>query len=111
MAAKSTLVVDAITIAQECMRTPGKVSIWSAQANRYVCNDNPEFKQALADQAQAKTRVRPPLSPAFKLVFLTAAIGTLLFVLLCISVHLSTGGVMPSATEKLVDGMFDMAKI
>jgi hypothetical protein len=43
--------------------------------------------------------------------FLTAAGGTLLFVLLCFGVHLLTSGVMPSATEKLVDGMLDMAKI
>jgi len=111
MAATSALVVDAIKIAQECVRTPRKVSVWSNELNRYVCRDDPEFRQAVAAQALAKNNVHPPLSPAFKLVFLTAAGGTLLFVLMCFGVHLLTGGVMPSATEKLVEGMLDMAKI
>jgi hypothetical protein len=110
MAAKSAL-VDALKIAQECVRTPRKVSVWSAELNRYVCGDDPEFRQAMADRRSAKNKVHPPLSPAFKLVFLTAAGGTILFVLMCLGVHLLTGGVMPSATEKFVDGMLDMAKI
>ena len=65
----------------------------------------------MADQTLAKHKIHPPVSPVFKLVFLTAAGGTILFVLMCFGVHLLTAGVMPSATEKLVDGLLDMAKI
>ena len=111
MAARTSALADAIKIAQECVRRPGKVSIWSPKLDRYVCGDDPGFRQALADQAQPKNKVYSPLSPAFKLVFLTAIGGTLLFFVTCLSVHLWTGGVMPSATEKFVDGLWDMVKV
>ena len=50
-------------------------------------------------------------SPAFKLVFLTAAIGTLLFVLICVTTTLLAGKEPPPLTEKITMALFDLAKI
>ena len=53
----------------------------------------------------------PQLDPKFKLVFLTAAAGTLFFTLLCVAIHLTTTGDLPPAKDKFVDGMLTMAKV
>jgi len=53
----------------------------------------------------------PPINPVFKLVFLTATLGTLLFVAICVTVTLFAGRDMPGPVEKLVTGLFDLAKI
>jgi hypothetical protein len=53
----------------------------------------------------------PPISAAFKLVFLTAAGGTLLFALLCVVVTLAAGKEPHPLVERLVSGFFDLAKI
>ena len=109
MSGQTSAVESAIRIVRECVKAPGKTSIWSAELGRYICIDDPGYKKALAESAHTKDH--PPISSTFKLVFLTAAIGTVLFISICVGVHLWTGGVMPSATEKLIDGLLDMAKI
>jgi hypothetical protein len=54
---------------------------------------------------------RPPLDPQFKLVFLTAAIGTFFFIALCVVLTLASGREPHPPLEKLVTGILDMAKI
>ena len=103
-----------IEVASECIKHPKQQSMWSYQLGRYICPDDAEDAKAVAEAKRATPTQKPAkatIHTTFKLVFLTAAGGTILFVLMCLGVHLLTGGVMPSATEKFVDGMLDMAKI
>jgi hypothetical protein len=95
----------------ECARTPGHFSIWSKRLGRYVCEKDPEFGGALAEQATAEEAVHQPISGAFKLVFLTAAGGTLLFVIICVVTTIIAGKDPPPLLEKTVTSLFDLAKI
>jgi hypothetical protein len=101
-------------VAGECLRTPGRTSVWSSAQGRYVC---PDAAAALAGaegvQSAAVAAGRPAstISPTFKLVFLTAAIGTGFFTLLCVSLHLVTDGAPPPLMDKLIQGMFDLVKV
>jgi hypothetical protein len=47
----------------------------------------------------------------FKIVFLTAAIGTLFFITLCLVLVLIAGKEAPPLFEKVIMGFFDLAKI
>jgi hypothetical protein len=101
-------------IAAECVRTPGRKSIWSPELGKYVCPDSDEGT-ALAGRAQQpilkEVAEHPPISPQFKLVFLTAASGTLIFIVLCLVLTLVAGKEPPPLFEKLIMGFFDLAKI
>ena len=95
-------------VAAECIKRPGSLSVWSNRLGRYVCQHEPEFQSVLAER-QPETPA--PISPAFKLVFLTAAGGTLLFVVICFVATVLAGKDMPEPLSKLVTGLFDLAKI
>jgi hypothetical protein len=99
------------SVAAECIKMPGRTSVWSKSAGKYVCAKDPEYKQAVAEHTPDVAAVHPPINPAFKLVFLTSFGGTILFIAICLAVHAATGGTMPTATQKLVDGLFSMAQI
>jgi hypothetical protein len=99
------------SVAAECIKMPGRTSVWSKSAGKYVCAKDPEYEQAVAEHTPDVAAAHPPINPAFKLVFLTAVGGTILFITICVAVHVATGGTMPTATEKLVDGLFSMAQI
>jgi hypothetical protein len=98
-------------VAIESVREPNRHSIWHAGGQRYVCPRDPEYKEAIREQSAETSAAHPAINPAFKLVFLTAAGGTLLFVLICLGMHVALGEKMPPATVKLVDGFFAMAQI
>jgi hypothetical protein len=100
-----------VGVASECARTPGRASLWSDRLRRYVCSRDPEFERVVAEQAAPATPGHPPISAAFKLVFLTAAGGTVLFVAVCVIVTLLAGREPHPLTEKIVTGFFDLAKI
>jgi hypothetical protein len=53
----------------------------------------------------------PSINPKFKLIFLTAAGGTLLFAFICLSLTLIAGREPHPLFEKVVMGFFDLAKI
>ena len=99
-----------LNIAAECFK-PGRPSIWSVRLGRYVCKDSEEGQEALRDLEAARHHIHPPISPQFKLVFLTASGGTVLFVVLCLVLSLIAGKQPPPLFEKIVMGFFDMAKI
>lgn len=95
----------------ECTRTPGRVSIWSARLGKYVCSHDPEFARVMAEQSTATSVARPPISAAFKLVFLTAAGGTLFFVVMCVVLTMLVGKSQPDFLQRVVLSMLDLAKI
>ena len=104
---------EMVAAAIECVRTPGHISIWSKSLGKYVCRKDPEFNRVMAEQSTlAIAKASPaPLSSAFKLVFLTAAGGTLLFVLICVGTRLVAGTAIPPLLDKTLDSLFDLAKI
>jgi hypothetical protein len=105
------MVKTMLDIAAACIKEPGRTSVWSKSANKYVCSKDPEYNQAVAEHSPDVSVAHPPINQAFKLVFLTAAAGTVLFIVICVGVHIITGGEMPTATQKLVDGLIGMAQI
>jgi hypothetical protein len=62
-------------------------------------------------EAKIDAAPSPRIDPKFKLVFLTAASGTLLFTLICVALHLVTTGEPPPARKEFIEGMLTMAKI
>ncbi|HYK00285.1 MAG TPA: hypothetical protein VE974_00925 [Thermoanaerobaculia bacterium] len=98
-----------INIAAECLKT-GRTSVWSIHLGKYVCSDSEEGREALRDQQEVAAHAHA-INPQFKLVFLTAAGGTVLFVLLCLVLSLLAGKEPPPLFEKIIMGFFDMAKI
>ena len=105
------MISEITNIAAECVKTPGRLSIWSSRLAKYVCSDTLEGRQAIAEQSLASSAAHPPINPQFKLVFLTAAGGTLLFVLICLVLSLIAGREPPPLFEKIIMGFFDLAKI
>jgi hypothetical protein len=73
--------------------------------------EDPGFQQAMAEQSTITTVARAPISSAFKLVFLTAAGGTLLFVVICVGTTVYMGQGPPPLLEKTITSLFDLAKI
>jgi hypothetical protein len=102
---------EMVATAIECVRTPGHRSIWSEQLGRYICQKDPEFQRAMAEQPSPTKATRPPIAAAFKLVFLTAAGGTVLFVIICVVTTLLAGKDPPPLLDKTVSSIFDLAKI
>jgi len=98
-------------VATECLNRPGTVSVWSSELGKYVCVEDPGYKEMLAKKQRESPGGHSPINPAFKLVFLAAAGGTILFVLICVAVTIIAGRDMPPPLEKLITGMFDLAKI
>jgi hypothetical protein len=96
--------------AVECGKL-GRGSVWSPKLNQYVCERNPHYKHALAEQTPEIEAAHPAINPTFKLVFLTSVLGSLFFIVLCVSLHLWMGAQMPSPTQKLADGLLDMGKL
>lgn len=103
-------------IAVECFKHPGRSSVWAPHEGEYLCLDSEELasarrQEALGPGPRASEIRRPPIDRKFKLIFVTAAVGTLLFTIICVSLHLITDGEPPPAMGKLIDGMFDLVKI
>jgi hypothetical protein len=98
-----------IQTASECARTPHRASVWSERLGKYICSQDPEFKQTKTETEGTGGQIS--LSPAFKLVFLTAAGGTLIFVAICIITTVIAGREPHPLLERIVSGLFDLAKI
>jgi hypothetical protein len=114
MTAKQTtqsMVQDMIAVAVACAARPGHVSVWSERLGKYICAKDPAFKEAAANQTPEIVAAHPAINPTFKLVFLTAAIGTALFTMLCVLIHVFTKQPLPSLTDKLFDALLSMAQI
>jgi hypothetical protein len=113
------MVKDMATTAAECVRKPRSTSIWVPELGKYVCPDSPDSEEELAAAEQALSgrelkadiAAGPTISSQFKLVFLTAAGGTLLFVLICVALTLAAGKEPHPLLEKVVMSLFDLAKI
>lgn len=101
------MIKEMITIASDCIANPRTRAVWSPELNAYVCPDTDQGKSVSTDRS---SRQYPPLDPKFKLVFVTAASGTLLFVLICVGLTLARDE-LPDIGTKLVEGLFDLAKI
>ncbi|MBA3572540.1 MAG: hypothetical protein H0W34_11345 [Pyrinomonadaceae bacterium] len=108
------MIKEMTNIAAECLKTPGRKSVWSEQEQKYICPERGKRKSVGVAAAAPDARDvahHPPISPQFKLVFVTAAAGTLLFVVLCFCCSLLAGKQPPPLLEKLIMGFFDLAKI
>ena len=102
------MLADMTAIAVECIKRPGKQAVWSPVENRYVC----PVADNVPESALARNSVhRPPISALFKLVFTTAAVGTVLSLALCVGLTLAAGRDPPTLMTEVVRGLFDLAKV
>ena len=99
---------DMAVIATECIRNPDRRAIWSPELRKYVCPDTEEGQGVRLDPA---SRSNPPINPQFKLVFVTAAGGTLLFISLCIVLTLAAGASPPDLMTEVIRGLFSLTQI
>jgi hypothetical protein len=104
----SVMLKDAVLIAGECIKHPGRRAVWSPELQRYVCPDLDEGKKVSIDFGSP---TYPPISLEFKLVFVTAAAGTLLFILICVTMTILAGRNPPSLLTEIVRGLFSLAQI
>jgi hypothetical protein len=101
-------------VAAECIKTPRRHSVWCPENNEYVSHQRADAtdRGPEADRTPADRPATPaPLSPQFKLVFLSAAGGTAFFVLLCVVVTLAAGGQPAPLDEELVRSLSALAQI
>jgi hypothetical protein len=86
--------------------------LWLEIEGRYVCpNEAEAYARAARSQAKVDAEPLSRIDPKFKLVFLTAASGTLVFTLICIALSLINKGEPPAPQKELMEGMLTMAKI
>jgi len=69
------MIQEMASVAAECIKMPRRTSVWSKSARKYVCAKDPEYEQAVAEHTPDVAASHPPINAAFKLVFLTAAVG------------------------------------
>ena len=110
------MINEMANIASQCVKNPTRPSILVPELGSYICPDSRQGQRVLAEtkgSPNPASALPSPLriDPQFKLVFLTAAVGSLFFVIICVGLHLYTDGQPPAALAKLIDGLLDMAKI
>ena len=113
------MIAEMANVAAECFRNPRKPSVWSAELGRYVCPDSDEGRVALAraknvvvsPEMSKKAASHSPVSPTFKLVFLTSAFGTFFFFVVCVAVTIVAGKEPPPLMDKLVSSGLDLVKV
>ena len=100
-------------LAVECVKDPRRPSFWIEPEGRFICPKGKEARAKAADQIAGIAISQPAarIDPRFKLVFLTVAIGTLLFTLMCIGLVLATTGELPPARKELLQSILTMAKV
>ena len=99
---------DVALLAQECIRHPGRRAVWSPDLQKYACPDTEDGQKTTLDFASS---THPPISPEFKLVFVTAAAGTLLFILICITTSILAGRNPSGLLTEIIRGLFSLAQI
>jgi hypothetical protein len=96
-----SLAREMAAVAAGCLDQPKRMSVWSDELKKYICVTDP----------RAKNISGPTIDPAFKLVFLTAAGGTLLFLIICITVTILNPAHQPDLLDRIINGLFDLVKI
>jgi len=110
------MIKDMAVIAGECIKNPKRDSLW-VPGHGYVCPESEEAKRQAVLEAAAhpipakEAKKHPPLSPQFKLVFLTAAFGTFFFLILCLIMAYFTNHESQPLLVRLIEGLFDLVKI
>ena len=102
------MIGDMAAIATECLSRPKKSAVWSPAHGRYVCPYSEKVPEAELERSSVS---RPPITPLFKLVFGTAAVGTLLSLTLCVVLTLTAGRELPSLMTEVVRGLFSLAQV
>lgn len=103
-------------IAAACFHHLTRQSDWVPELGKYVLPDSKEtqtykFGNLINLQISSGTYSKQSLDPRFKLVFVTATVGTILFALACVLLTFLVGKEPPPLFEKVIMGLFDLAKI
>jgi hypothetical protein len=99
------MIKEMTDIAAECFKHPGRKSVWSPRLQKYICPDSEEAAEvSITTTPPQETAKHPPINQEFKLVFVTAAVGTLIFVVLCLTMTLLAGREPHPLYEKVIIG-------
>ena len=103
-----------IEVAKHCGH-PRLMCVWNSGVQAFECLEPAEAAARLAanpsqylDRAGAPGR--PALGPQFKLVFITALVGTLFFLSICIALTVWMGREI-EVVNKVVEGLLTMAQV
>jgi hypothetical protein len=108
------MIKDMAAMAAECIRTPGRTSIWSPELDKYVCPDSEEGKALLQSADPPILREdsqHPTLKSQFKLVFVTSVALTVFFLLICVTLTLIAGKEPPTLHQQVVTRLLDIVQI
>lgn len=108
------MIRDMAAMAVECVRTPGRTSIWSPELGEYVCPESDEGKSLLQSADPPLLREEPQhptLKSQFKLVFLTSVALTVFFLLICVTLTLIAGKEPPALHQQVVTKLLDIVQI
>jgi hypothetical protein len=101
-----------VDVAAECFKHPSYKSFWSPRRKRFVCPEAEKSERFdVSDELDDKGSNKSPINAQFKLVFITSALGTLLFIVLCVVLTLAAGREPPTLLQEIIRGLFDLAKI
>jgi hypothetical protein len=97
---------------QNKVQKSGSVMIREMANIAIECVKVPRRKPVRCHEPMSQATIRQEIiTRQFRLVFLTAAGGTFLFVLLCLVCSLIAGKEPPPLVDKVIMGFFDLAKI
>jgi hypothetical protein len=113
------MISEMASIAVSCFRNPRLRAVWSPTLRAYVCPETETGRQVLARDAKMERTAataammarHPPIDAQFKLVFITAAVGTFFFTVICVAATIAAGKDPPPLLTELVKAMADLAKI
>jgi hypothetical protein len=88
-------------------------SVWHPGKQRYVDpGEQVLYTEAIQSLSPPVMESHPPINPAFKLVLLITALGTLLFIGLAFGAHMWAGTAqLTGSLERMVGTLMDMAQI
>lgn len=98
-------------VAAQCITMPGRTSVWSKAAGKYVCSEDPEYKKALAQQTAEVRAEHPPIGLAFSWIVLAVVIGTVLSFGGCGVIAALSGDTPAEMNTRLFDLLADVGKV
>ena len=98
-------------VAANCFKKPGKALVWAPEKGKYVCNRDPEFARAMAQQTPQILAAHPQVSSTFNLVFLTVVAGVVLSFACCGVLAALSGQNPPQMHKELFSVLLDVGKV
>ncbi len=102
-----SLVQEMAAVAKACADRPNTLSVWVEELQRYVCVEDPKYKEKTARARSAPVNTgHLPVNSAFKFAVLTSFGLGVFFVILCFTATIIAGGKPNDLVEYMIKGTF-----